>query len=97
MNNIVKKLFSLDEHSHPVDKLAKLNSIISGFALYPQLFKIIFGNPTVGLSYATFLMISVNSIIWVIYGYHRKTMPLLISSSLNFLSSTGIFLMIILK
>ncbi|EKD33255.1 MAG: hypothetical protein ACD_76C00058G0004 [uncultured bacterium] len=97
MTNFIKKLFSLDSHRHPIDMLAEINSIISGFALYPQLIKIIMGSSILGLSFISFLIISMNSVIWVVYGYHRKSKPLLISSTLNFISSSGVLLFILLK
>ena len=97
MKFLIKKLFSIDTHSHPIDRLADVNSIVSGIALYPQLFKIIFDDSIIGLSYVTFLIIAINSLVWIAYGYHRRSMPLLISSLLNLISSTGILLYILIN
>lgn len=78
-------------HKHVIDKLAFLNSIVSGVALYPQVW-IVFANQSVaGVSFLTFLVIFLNSVVWLLYAAHRGLLSLAIASFLNGLAS-GILL-----
>lgn len=96
MISIFKKLLLLDEHRHPIDRLTNVVAFISGIALYPQLFKLIGGSSPDGLSLATFTIIAINSVIWIIYGTHRQAFPIVVSSSLNFLAASTISIIILL-
>lgn len=85
------------KHTHFIDYLAIVNSGISAVALFPQLFGLLEGKPSVGLSPLSFFLIALNSAIWVAYGVHRKTPPLIISSALNGLAAVGIFVLIFVR
>jgi uncharacterized protein with PQ loop repeat len=88
------KFFDNAAHRHPVDYVANLNSVLSGVALYPQLFSLVRGGTAEGLSVITFLIIAVNSLVWVMYAVHRHAPPLLISGACNFVAASGILLCI---
>ncbi|MCW1892072.1 MAG: PQ-loop repeat-containing protein [Candidatus Uhrbacteria bacterium] len=83
------------QHHHFIDYLANINSGISAVALFPQLYTTIIDQSTDGLSGISFFLIAFNSIIWVIYGIHRHTPALIISSTLNVIASVTILAFII--
>ncbi len=93
----LRRLLNNRRHKHFVDYLAGINSGISAVALFPQLFSLLSGKAADGLSQLSFFLIALNSVIWFIYGIHRGTPPLIISSSLNGLASIGILLLIVLR
>jgi uncharacterized protein with PQ loop repeat len=91
----LKKLFVQPYHHHPIDQIGNINGLVSGITLYPQLFYAIYAKSIEGLSLLTFVLIFINSLVWVAYAVHRKLPALLISSALNAFSSLGISLLII--
>ena len=72
---------------HDIDTLANWNAIFSGIALYPQAYKVFVTNSVEDLAYSTFLIILLNSLVWLGYGLHRKLPPLIVSSALNALAA----------
>ncbi|MBU1034528.1 hypothetical protein KKF59_00155 [Patescibacteria group bacterium] len=94
MFHLIKKLMRVDGHHHPIDRIANINSLVTGIALYPQLFKIIYSHSIGDLSMATFLIIFLTNIIWHFYGWHRRTLPVIFSSALNLLASCAILFLI---
>ena len=83
-------------HHHWIDKVAFLNAIVGAIALYPQLYNLMTSNVrTENLSILSFSLIFLNSIVWLLYGIHRKISPLVISSVLNVVAS-GLILYLIL-
>lgn len=76
------------KHHHTIDYIADANGIISGVALFPQLFKIIRTQQAGDLSIVTFYIVLLTNIVWFAYGLHRKAMPILFASTLN-LSASG--------
>lgn len=95
MLDAINRIFNSDKHHHPIDRLAQVNALVSGVALYPQLFKVLFTGNVTGFSLLTYALIVLNSLIWIIYALHRKLLPLLISSILNLLAGFGIIVFII--
>lgn len=95
--SFIKSLFDLNQHHHPIDYLGDINGLISGITLYPQLYHAYTSNSLAGLSLTTFVLILLNSIIWIAYAIHRNLTALLVSSCLNALASFGIALILILK
>lgn len=74
-------------HHHFVDKLALMAGIVSGLALYPQVW-IIMQSPTLEhFSTSTFAIIFVNSFVWLAYSIHRGLLSLGISAMLNMIAS----------
>ncbi len=83
------------EHNHLIDKIALANALLSGVTLYPQLYILLTNNADIqNISILSFGLILSNSLIWLWYGVHRKTYPLIISSSLNAIAS-GVILLIL--
>ncbi len=79
-----EKPASPSPHNHLIDKIAVLNAVLSAVALYPQLYDIVrYGADTAAISRVSFGLILSNSLIWFWYGYHRKIVPLMLSSLLN--------------
>lgn len=85
------KLFS--KHNHPIDHLAEAASLLSGISLYPQAFKILTTKMVGDIAPSTYFIVLVTSFIWIAYGAHRKSLPLLISGSLNMVSSALIVIL----
>lgn len=71
------------KHRHDIDILANINALLSGFALYPQVYKVFNTGSVEDLAYSTFLIIFANSLVWLIYAQHQKIRPLFVSSMLN--------------
>ncbi len=83
-------------HNHWIDKLALLNAVLSGVTLYPQLYILLVSEiDSASISVLSFALILSNSIIWLWYGVHRKTYPLIISSALNAIASGGILMLLL--
>ncbi len=82
-------------HNHFIDKLALLNGLISGLALYPQVYSVLVTDSLAGLSLTTFVLIFINSVIWFFYAVHRALFSLGLASLLNSIAS-GILILIIL-
>ncbi|MDQ5962268.1 MAG: hypothetical protein QG653_75 [Patescibacteria group bacterium] len=78
---------ALIAHHHFIDKLAFLNGFISGVALYPQVWKLFTFGSTEGVSFVSFLIIFINSIVWLIYAVHRELISLAVASILNIVAS----------
>lgn len=81
-------------HMHWIDKLAILNGFVSGAALWPQIFKIIFIQSTYGVSAWTMLIIFLNSLVWLMYALHRGLISLGIASFFNASASLLILLLL---
>jgi len=83
-------------HNHFIDKLALANALLSGVTLYPQLYILLTSKAdTRGISLLSFSLIVSNSLIWLWYGIHRKTFPLIISSSLNAIAAGAILIILL--
>ena len=74
-------------HNHWIDKLAVLTGVVSGFALYPQIFIIITSGSAESVSLTTYSIILLNSIVWLTYSIHRGLISLAIPSVLNIFAS----------
>lgn len=74
-------------HRHFIDRLAFVNSLISGVALYPQVWAVFHSGSAENLSAFTYTLILLNSLIWVLYAIHRGLLSLGLASVLNALAS----------
>jgi uncharacterized protein with PQ loop repeat len=90
----LRRLLANSDHHHFVDYLAGINSGISALALFPQFFELLESRSAAGLSVTSFFLIALNSVIWFIYAVHRRTPPLVISSTFNIVASVGILVLI---
>ena len=70
-------------HHHPIDFVADANAILSGIALYPQLFQVLKTHNVSGLSLTTFFILAATQIIWLLYGIHRRAVPVIVTSLMN--------------
>ncbi|MDB5254505.1 MAG: hypothetical protein JWL80_571 [Parcubacteria group bacterium] len=85
-----------DSHHHIIDKLAVVVAVLSAVALYPQLYSLLkYGDGKETLSAVSFGLIFVNNIVWTWYGYHRKMLPITLSSIITCIASGWILLLII--
>lgn len=83
MSKISELLTRLEDHQHLVDRIAYANGLLSGIALFPQAIKAFWTLNVQGLSLLTFVIILVSSLTWMVYAIHRRTLALLISSTMN--------------
>lgn len=74
-------------HHHLIDRLALANGFVSGIALYPQVWSILASGSTASVSLLTFLLILLNSTVWLLYAIHRGLISLGIASVLNMVAS----------
>lgn len=82
-------------HHHLIDRIALLNGLVSGIALYPQVWTVLSNSSTAGISLPTFLLIFFNSIVWLLYAIHRGLISLGIASVLNIIASGILILSVI--
>ncbi|GEM_PF-1166114 len=87
MLEALRERLGLVKHNHPIDQLTVGASLLSGVALYPQVFKALATREVAGLSPTTFFIMVITNTIWVAYGIHRKSLPLVISGVLNFIAA----------
>lgn len=73
----------IEIHNHWIDRLAVVTAVFSGLALYPQVYTAISLGLTEGISTATYGIIFLNSIVWLLYAMHRALFTLAISAILN--------------
>jgi uncharacterized protein with PQ loop repeat len=74
-------------HNHFIDKLAFFNGLVSGIALYPQVWVVLRDGSSAGVSLPTFLLIFLNSFVWLTYSVHRGLISLAIASIFNLIAS----------
>lgn len=75
--------------------VADINGVLGGFALYPQVIHVFKTHDIQGLSMLTFLIIAINSSIWLFYAMRKRITPLRISSALNVTASVTILLFVV--
>ena len=75
------------KHNHFIDHLTELIAFLSGIALYPQVYKAFTTKQTGDLSFFTFSLLILTNSVWITYGFHRRSTPILISSGLNLIAS----------
>ncbi|MCR4279121.1 MAG: hypothetical protein NUV78_00030 [Candidatus Zambryskibacteria bacterium] len=82
-------------HHHFIDRLAFFNGIVSGVALYPQVWAVLSSGSSLGVSLPTFIIILLNSLVWLTYSIHRGLISLAIASIFHFIASTILVVAII--
>ena len=65
--------------------LATIFGVINGFANFPQIYKIFKTKSAKDLSITTYLILTVGSIVWVLYGIEIMNVPVLIMNGLALL------------
>lgn len=81
-------------HHHLIDRLALLVAASSGFSLIPQVWKVYTDGPD-GVALASFVIICLNSSVWLMYAIHRGLLSLAISSILNIITSGTIVTLVV--
>jgi uncharacterized protein with PQ loop repeat len=74
-------------HNHVIDKLAIVAGIASGLALYPQIWMILSAHSLAGVSVTTYVIMLLNSFVWLAYSMHRGLFSLGITSLLNIIAT----------
>jgi uncharacterized protein with PQ loop repeat len=77
-------------HHHFIDRLALINSIIAGVALFPQVWVTYATGSIAGISPLTFFIILLNNIVWLLYGIHRSLLSITVAAFLNVLASLAL-------
>lgn len=85
------RLFRRGTHDHPIDRLAEINGLVSGIALFPQVAKTVSTWSAADLCPWTFGLILANSSVWIAYAVHRRMAPLFVASVLN-AAASGVLL-----
>lgn len=78
---------SIELHTHVIDKIAFINGLIAGIALYPQIFEIVYNGANNDFSTLSLGIITLNGLVWIVYALHRKLISLFIASLLNTIAS----------
>ena len=65
--------------------LATVFGVINGFANLPQIYKIFKRKSAKDISAATYMILSVGSIVWVLYGIEIMNVPILVMNGLALL------------
>ena len=73
-------------HHHFIDRLGTFNGVLSGVALYPQVFSIWYWGVENNLSILMLLLIIFNNVVWLLYGIHRSIMPTYIAAGLSLIA-----------
>ena len=84
------------KHHHPIDLIAEINAVVGGLAAFPQLWKTLLTRQVAGLEFTTFFLMFVTNVVWTIYGVHRRSLPVIISSVLTFVANGMLCLLIII-
>lgn len=70
-------------HHHLIDKLSVLNGVVTGLALYPQIYLILTSHVANTLSPLTLWLLVINNIVWVLYGVHRSLASITVAGLLS--------------
>lgn len=73
----------LPGHHHLIDKLSVLNGVVTGLALYPQIYLILVSHVENTLSPMTLWLLVVNNIVWILYGAHRSIVSITVAGFLS--------------
>ena len=65
--------------------LATIFGVFNGFANFPQIYKIFKTKSAKDLAVSTYAILTVGSIIWILYGIEIKNAPILIMNGLSLL------------
>ena len=80
-----KKIFKLDFARIFMTILATLAiifGVVNGFANFPQIYKIFKRKSAKDISITTYLILTIGSIVWILYGIEIMNIPILIMDGL---------------
>jgi MtN3 and saliva related transmembrane protein len=78
----------------PIDILGLLCAMLTGILYIPQLVHMIKRKSTKDVSYLFLILTILNSIMWVVYGFYKINIPIILSDIFIFLTSV---IMLIVK
>lgn len=70
--------------------LATIFGVINGFANFPQIYKIFKRKRAKDIAVTTYTILSVGSLIWILYGIEIRNLPILVMNGLAFLEFIAI-------
>ena len=79
-------------HTHFIDRLILVTAFLSGLALYPYIYQVLFQGVDNNLSTITLLLLLCNNVVWIAYSLHRLLIAIFISSVLNLIASLALLL-----
>ena len=62
--------------------LATIFGVVNGFANFPQIYKIFKRKSAKDIAVSTYLILTVGTIIWILYGIEIKNIPILVMNGL---------------
>ncbi len=65
--------------------LATVFGIVNGFANFPQIYKIFKTKSAKDISVLTYIILTIGSFVWILYGIEIKNFPVLIMNILAFI------------
>lgn len=73
-----------------LETLAVIAGIVGAFAGIPQIIKIFQRKSAKDISAVTYTVVFFGAIIWILYGWELKNLPLLLSNSIGIIITTTI-------
>ena len=73
-----------------LDTLATIFGVINGFANLPQIYKIFKTKSAKDLAVSTYVILTIGSFVWILYGIEILNAPILVMNGLAFLEFTAI-------
>lgn len=83
----------IEIHHHVIDKVAVINGVVSGIALYPQVWHIMRSRDFASVSQISALIILGNNVVWALYAFHRGLISLFIAALLNMLAALALLIL----
>ncbi len=65
--------------------LASIFGVINGFANFPQIYKIFKTKSAKDIAISTYLILTIGSIVWILYGIEIRNIPILLMDGLALL------------
>jgi len=73
--------------------LGFLAAILTTISFLPQVIKIYKSKETKSISLTMYVVLSLGILMWLIYGIHLKSMPMIIANTISFILTVYIFFM----
>ena len=62
--------------------LATIFGVVNGFANFPQIYKIFKRKSAKDISVMTYSILSIGSVVWLLYGFEIKSVPVIVLNAL---------------
>ncbi|MFC1728205.1 SemiSWEET family sugar transporter [Nanoarchaeota archaeon] len=72
--------------------LATIFGVVNGFANFPQIYKVFKTKSSKDLAVTTYILLTVGSIVWVLYGIEIRNIPVLVMNGLALLEFIAILI-----